>query len=225
MGTTQSKGPKITSHDRAVLDLKLQRDRIRQYQKKIQTTLEHETELARRALATSNKPLALSALRKKKYQQSLLAKTDEQLSTLQNLVSTIEFSQIQASVVEGLRQGNTVLRQINDSMKIQDVERILQDGEEARAYQQEIDEMLQSRMTNDEEEEVQREMEALEREANGLPPLPEQEQRQQQPPVELPSAPQTEPVAQPQPEEAALQPQAAGKPAASQRQQAEPMLA
>ncbi|KAN0063963.1 Vacuolar protein sorting-associated protein 20 [Thecaphora frezii] len=215
MGAAHSKPPKITAHDRALLDLKLQRDRIHQYQKKIQTTLELETTLAQRALAASNKPLALAALRKKKVQQSLLAKTDDQLATLQNLVSTIEFSQIQASVIEGLKQGNTVLKQINDSMRIQDVERILAEGEEARAYQQEIEEMLQAQMSSEEEEEVQREMQALEREfaLESQPPV----QVPKEPATHLPPAPQTEPVVQ--------QPEAQPERQAAKEPRAEPLMA
>ncbi|ETS60592.1 hypothetical protein PaG_05447 [Moesziomyces aphidis] len=169
MGATSSKGPKITPHDRAVLDLKLQRDRIKQYQKK------------------GDKAKALTALRRRKYQESLIQKTDSQLETLEGLVSSIEFSQIQQSVMLGLQQGNAVLKQIHTEMNPESVERLLEETAEAQAYQREIDEMLATNMTAEEEDAVQSELEQLEREAGGRVDVPS---------VALPEAPTTEPVAQ-----------------------------
>lgn len=83
MGNTQSK---VNSHDRAILEMKIQRDKLKQYQRKIQIVLERESEIARQCLARGDKRRALLALRQKKYQQGLLAKTDEQLVILEQLV-------------------------------------------------------------------------------------------------------------------------------------------
>nr|CDI55767.1 dehydrogenase kinase [Melanopsichium pennsylvanicum 4] len=207
MGATSSKGPKITPHDRAVLDLKLQRDRIKQYQKKIQVILDREQEIARQCLTKGEKTKALTALRRRKYQESLIQKTDSQLETLEGLVSSIEFSQIQQSVMLGLQQGNAVLKEIHKEMNPESVERLLEETADAQAYQrqlvplcvmplQEIDEMLATQMTAEEEDAVQSELEALEREAGIRTDEPRQT-------VHLPSAPQTEPISreEAQPEE------------------------
>jgi charged multivesicular body protein 6 len=67
--------------------MKLQRDKLRQYQKKIQTVLDREHEIAKECLARDDKSRALLALRRRKYQEQLLAKTDAQLETLEKLVS------------------------------------------------------------------------------------------------------------------------------------------
>lgn len=48
--------------------------------------LEREQQIARQALKDGNNARALTALRRRKYQESLLTKTDNQLETLQNLV-------------------------------------------------------------------------------------------------------------------------------------------
>ena len=55
--------------------------------------LERERQIAKEALANGNKPLALTALRRRKYQEGLLSKTDSQLETLEQLVSTVWFIQ------------------------------------------------------------------------------------------------------------------------------------
>jgi charged multivesicular body protein 6 len=85
--------------------LKLQRDKLKQYQRRvrrslvmsrdryaneqqrqIQGILDREREIAKEALANGDKSRALTALRRRKYQESLLVQTDSQLETLQNLV-------------------------------------------------------------------------------------------------------------------------------------------
>ena len=79
---------------RAILDLKIQRDKLHQYQRRITILTDKETDIARRMLAASDKPRALLALRRKKYQESLLRKTDAQLEQLEQLTRNVEFALI-----------------------------------------------------------------------------------------------------------------------------------
>ncbi|KAG2044966.1 Snf7 family [Suillus americanus] len=166
MGSSQST-PKITAHDRAILDLKLQRDKLKQYQKKIQVVLDREHEIAKAHLTTGQKDRAVIALRRRKYQQSLLLKTDSQLENLEQLVSTIEFSLVEVSVLHGLKQGNEVLQEIHREMSIESVEKLMDETQEAREYQREIGDLLANRLTHDEEDAVQAELLALQGEAVG----------------------------------------------------------
>lgn len=53
----------------------------------LQSVLDREHEIAKTHLAAGHKDRALIALRRRKYQESLLAKTDGQLETLEQLVS------------------------------------------------------------------------------------------------------------------------------------------
>ncbi|KAF8597732.1 hypothetical protein BDV93DRAFT_452321 [Ceratobasidium sp. AG-I] len=166
MGGNQSV-PKISAQDRAIVDLKNQRDELKRYRRRIQTVLDREHAIAKEALAKDNKRIALLALRKRKYQESMLQKTDGQLETLENLVSSIEFALVEKDIIFGLQQGNKVLKSIHAEMSLEDVEKLMEETAEAVAYQKEIDEMLTSQMTVDEEESVQRELEQLQAEAIG----------------------------------------------------------
>lgn len=160
--------------------MKNQRDKLHQYQKRITIITNREKEIAKQCLRNGDKRRALLALRKKKYQESLLAKTDQQLAQLETLTSDVEFALVQKDVVFGLQQGTKVLKEIHKEMGgLERVELILGENEEAQAYQnarhvlrsgfiskvltntQEINEMLGTRMTNQEEDEVEDELEAL----------------------------------------------------------------
>jgi charged multivesicular body protein 6 len=117
--------------------MKNQRDKLRQYQKKITVITSREKEIAKECLARGEKDNALLALRRKKYQESLLAKTDSQLEQLEKLTSSVEFALVQKDVVFGLQQGTQVLKQIHKEMGgLEAVEKLMGETEEARAYQQ-----------------------------------------------------------------------------------------
>lgn len=121
---------------RAILDMKNQRDRLHQYQKRITVITDREKAIARACLANGDKSKALLALRRKKYQESLLAKTDAQLEQLEKLTSSVEFALIQKDVLFGLQQGTSVLKEIHKEMGgIENVEKLMGESEEARAYQ------------------------------------------------------------------------------------------
>lgn len=123
--------------DRAILDLKNQRDKLQQYRKRITNLTDRETEIAKECLARNDRKRALLALRRKKYQESLLDKTDGQLGQLEQLTGQVEFALVQKDVLFGLQQGTQVLQTINKEMGgIEGVERLMGESEEARAYQE-----------------------------------------------------------------------------------------
>ncbi|KAF5875010.1 putative snf7 family protein [Botrytis fragariae] len=172
MGNTPSTH-KISAQDKAILDMKNQRDKLHQYQRRITVLTDRETAIAKEMLAKGDKKRALLALRRKKYQESLLAKTDAQLEQLEKLTSSVEFALVQKDVVYGLQQGTSVLNQIHKEMGgLDHVEKLMGETADAIAYQQEVSDMLGGMMSNQDEDEVEDELAALEAEITGVP-LPE----------------------------------------------------
>jgi len=171
-----NKSSKITSQDRAILDLKVQRDKLKQYQKKLQLVAEKETQVAKEALLKNNKRGALLALKKKKYQEQLLSKSEAQLLNLEQLTQSIEFALVEKDVFAGLEQGNLVLEEIHNEIPIEKVEKLMEDTTDAIAYQNEISEALSGKLTSEDEEEILAELAQIEREqlVDELPPVPEQ---------------------------------------------------
>ena len=116
--------------------MKNQRDKLHQYQKRITVITSREKDIAKECLRDGNKQKALLALRRKKYQESLLAKTDQQLAQLEALTSDVEFALVQKDVVFGLQQGTAVLKEIHKEMGgLEKGELIMGESEEAQAYQ------------------------------------------------------------------------------------------
>lgn len=116
--------------------MKIQRDKLHQYQRRIAVLTDRETDAARQMLARGDKKRALLALRRKKYQETLLAKTDAQLEQLERLTSSVEFALIQKDVVFGLQQGTKVLQEIHAEMGgIDHVEKLMGETADAIAYQ------------------------------------------------------------------------------------------
>ncbi|CAN9245883.1 unnamed protein product [Alternaria alternata] len=174
MGNSSSAN-KISAQDKAILDMKNQRDKLRQYQKRITVLTDREKEIAKECLAKGDTGKAKLALRRKKYQEGLLSKTDAQLAQLEILTSDVEFALVQKDVLFGLQQGTAVLKEIHKEMGgIENVEKLLGENEEARAYQEEISELLANKMSNQDEDEVEDELDALEAEVHGtVPALPD----------------------------------------------------
>src|SRR5690348_17690180 len=117
--------------------MKNQRDKLRQYQKRITVLTDREKAIAKECLARGDTTRAKLALRRKKYQEGLIQKTDAQLAQLEQLTSDVEFALVQKDVLFGLQQGTAVLKEIHREMGgIENVEKLLGENAEARAYQE-----------------------------------------------------------------------------------------
>ncbi|KAF1923865.1 uncharacterized protein M421DRAFT_425361 [Didymella exigua CBS 183.55] len=154
--------------------MKNQRDKLRQYQKRMAVVTARETAIAKEWLARGDTQRAKLALRRKKYQEGLISKTDAQLAQLEQLTADVEFALVQKDVLFGLQQGTAVLKEIHREMGgLEHVEKLLGESAEARAYQEEVSELLANRMSNQDEDEVEDELEALERAVAGVVALPD----------------------------------------------------
>lgn len=134
MGNNNGKGKATTAkhdvndHDRAVLDLKVARDELKQYQKKTAVAMERHTQVARELLKKGDKKNALLVVKKKKIgewgreggyrpylvqrlnvcvcvAQSMLDSTAAKLDNVQQLIDQIESAKLNVQIFESLKQG------------------------------------------------------------------------------------------------------------------------
>ncbi|RZF40526.1 hypothetical protein LSTR_LSTR000405 [Laodelphax striatellus] len=172
----KKKVSRVTNHDRAVLQMKVQRDKLKQYQQKIEKNLENERLLAKKLLTEGKRDRAKLLLKKKRYQEQLLSRTDGQLENLETLVHDLEFAQIETQVVEGLKTGNEALKKVNDMINIEEVEKILDETREGIEKQKEIDDLLSGAMTAEDDEAVEEEFAQMIADEESRSKLPTDEQ-------------------------------------------------
>jgi len=127
--------------------------------------IERENEVARELLKQGKKKQAMLALKKRKYQEQLLEKSEQQLANIQDMVDSIEFSQMEKRVFDGLKAGNEVLKEIHSEMSIDAVEDLMADTQDALDYQNEIDKLLAGKLSDQDEEDILAELDALEKAA------------------------------------------------------------
>lgn len=103
-------------------------------------------------------------MRKKKYQETLLSNTDKQLENLEKMASDIEFAQVEIQVLDGLKHGNAALKKMHALLDIDEIEKIMDETREGIEKQQEIDSILSDALSQEDEDDVLAELDALEAE-------------------------------------------------------------
>lgn len=163
--------PRVTAQDKAILQLKQQRDKIKIYQKKTESELESNKQLALELFRNGMKERALVVMKRRRCMEEIIARTDKQLETLEQLVSDIEFTQAEVSVVEGLKTGTEALKQLNSLMNISDIQQMMEDNQEAAEKQKEISDILQRSAERFDEAELLEELDLM---VDKLPDVPQE---------------------------------------------------
>lgn len=152
---------RVTEQDKAVLQLKHTRDKVKQYQRRIERNIEKEREIAKKLLHNGQKDRALLLLRKKRFQEQVLARTDGQLENLERMVHDLEFASIEIKVLDGLKIGNVALKKLQEVLSIEDIEKVMDETREGVEKQRELDEALSGALSEEDETEAEAELDAL----------------------------------------------------------------
>ncbi|VDN16664.1 unnamed protein product, partial [Dibothriocephalus latus] len=158
---------RVTEEDKALLQLKQQRDQLKQYKQRVNSSITRDDAAIKQLLRQQERKKALLLLKKKKYQEKLLVRADEHLTTVEGLIQDVEFAQVQVKVLDSLKQGNEALKQLNELMKLEDVEKIMSDAQEAQAYQEasfhlrELTNLLAGGLSSSDDADVESELEQL----------------------------------------------------------------
>lgn len=182
--TTAASSDAISDQDRAIYQLRVQKDRLHKYAQKTEKVLEREAaaakELLKQALLVeldSGKSTkdreeikkrcqskAALIIKRKKMQSNMIDKAYQQMNNLETLVHSIQFATMSQQVFAALKAGNQALEQINKETSLEEVEKLMDDTKEAIEYQNQISELLGSELTNDDKEAAEKELAAMEAE-------------------------------------------------------------
>ena len=158
MGNFQSK---ITSKDKALLELKVQRDKLKQYEKRITKVIDKELEICKQQLKLKNHHAARLCLLKKAYQQQLLTRVGDQLLQIEQLSSTLEYKMVELEIMNKLKMGNDCLQLLNKEMDIDKIQSIMDDTKEAIEYQFEIQTIIENSLSDKDQQDILLELDQL----------------------------------------------------------------
>ncbi|CAH2043612.1 unnamed protein product [Thlaspi arvense] len=206
MGNLFVKKPQITEVDRAILSLKTQRRKLGQYQQQLEKVIDAEKQAARDLIRENRKERALLALRKKRTQEELLKQVDQWVINVEQQLADIELTSKQKAVFESLKQGSSAIKAIQSEVDLDDVQKLMDDTADAKAYQDELNAILGEKLSAEDEEEILAEFDNLESQliVDELPDVRTVESEESEK-LDLPDVPTDTPVASKTPAESATQ--------------------
>ena len=152
----------LSDHDRAILELKRQKDRLHRYTLQLDSLSQREADTAKQLIRDGRKDRAKLVLQRRRYQLSMREKAEAQLLNVEQLASAIEWAAVSVKVFQALQDGNAVLQRLNAETSVEAVERLMDDTTEAVEEQQRVSEMLGGQLSEVDEAEVEAEMRAME---------------------------------------------------------------
>ena len=157
----KSHSPLINTEEKAILDCKLTRDKIKTYIKRLERNANLKKEKAKDALRAKNKDRAKYNLKLSKMYQEQIKTADAQLTMLEEQIANIEQATTQRDAMKVLEKGNEVLKNLQSECNIEKWEKISEDMQDIKDQQDEINQFFRDRNIENVDDDVEEEMNKL----------------------------------------------------------------
>ena len=157
----QSNTTKINKEERALLDCKLCRDKIKRYIKSLEKNATLKKQKAKEALQNKNKDRARLYMRQSKMYQEQIKTAEGQLEMIENQITQIESAQNKKDVFNILKQGNDVLKKLQEEVNVEKLQEISDDMNDLKEQNDEITQFFKERGIEEDEGEIDDELNKL----------------------------------------------------------------
>ena len=157
---------KFSQVDQAKLELRRTKTKLRKYQKQMEKETERLNDKIKALIKLGKKSQARANLRLRKLRETALEKTDIQVLNLEQMISTIEQSELNVEMVKSIETGNAALGHLQKIMSLEYVEEVMEKAEELEAMNSEITDMISGSGLTVDDGDIAADLEQLEREIN-----------------------------------------------------------
>ena len=157
----KSHTPLINSEEKALLDCKMTRDKIKTYIKRLERNANLKKEKAKDALRAKNKDRAKYNLKLSKMYSEQIKNAESQLTMLEEQISNLEQATTQRDAMKVLEKGNEVLKNLQSECNIEKWEKISEDMQDIKDQQDEINQFFRDRNIENVDDDVEEEMNKL----------------------------------------------------------------
>jgi len=164
---TQEDAPKerakLSPEDKAILECKQSRDKIKAYIKRLEVNEQTQREKAKELLKKKEKDKAKYCLSQSKMYKMQIENSQNQLAAVEEQINRLDLFKTQKDVFNVLENTNKVLKDLQKEVNVERLEKIGEDLNDIKAANDEVSNFFKSHNVDIEqnEEEINKEMEQL----------------------------------------------------------------
>ena len=147
-GSSKPNRYEMSEHDRAMLQLKKSRDNIDKYSQSMYNIIKTKKNIKTGKLNEYDELKCKSILKRIRYQESLVTKAVQQLMSLEEMIISIDFKDVEKMFIKGLENGNGILKELNKELSLEKVDAILDESEEQMAMANDVNDLLAESTNN-----------------------------------------------------------------------------
>jgi hypothetical protein len=152
--------------DRAMLQLKNTRDKLKRYRKTMEGESKRLDDQARALLKREQKDRALLILKLKKFKEKQASNCEAHLFNILTMIDNLDWASVNQEVFSAIKIGKEQLEKMNEQISIEDVESLLAENTEATEVQEQISSLLSGQSSLEDDDTLMADLAAMMEESN-----------------------------------------------------------